>query len=67
MRLIPNRLIVGQPFFLECLKIVRVLSIVWSGFQIQSCFDSFFGERLADINLVSNQIANVKRQREPKE
>lgn len=36
-----------------------VLSIVWSSFQIQSYFDSNLGARLADLNLDSNQFADV--------
>jgi hypothetical protein len=32
---------------------------VWSSFQIQSYFDSNLGARLADLNLDSNQFADV--------
>ena len=57
----PSRLVVGQPFFAECLKIMSVLSVVRSSsLQIQSRFDSLFGVRLARVNLNSNQIANIK-------
>jgi len=51
---------VGEPFFAQRLKIVKILRVVWSSLQSQSDFDSLLRIRFAGFNFNSNQIADVK-------